>query len=231
MAAGGLEHLGRDDPLIIFSILIIAIPFIVGTFLTLLRALEIKQDKKYNETLTGSVGVAGIAVPWILSLYVVYEYFGRYVKLGEHGEITKVQADYDFMPSEGIPLKWGILLDPLSVVFLIVLTTIGSLIFLYSMDYMHADQSYTRFFGAMNLFIGSMLGFVLSPNLFMTFVFWELLGFTSYLLIGYYWHKPSASSAMKKAFLYNNVGDVSFVIGIALIWGKVSELVDKGVLS
>ncbi|MHA2030665.1 MAG: NADH-quinone oxidoreductase subunit 5 family protein [Candidatus Kariarchaeaceae archaeon] len=229
--ADGIEHLGSDDPLILFSILIIGIPFITGTLLTFLRALEIKKEKNYSETFSGTVGVAGIAIPWILSLYVAYEYFKQYVTLGDHGEITKVQADYNFMPSEGIPLKWGILLDPLSVVFLVALTTIASLIHLYAMDYMHADQSYSRFFGAMNLFTGSMLGFVLSPNLFMTFIFWELLGFTSYLLIGFYWHKPSASSAMKKAFLYNKIGDISFIFGIALIWGKVAELVEEGVLS
>jgi len=94
----------------------------------------------------------------------------------------------------------------------------------YATEYMHADSAYTRFFGTMNFFTGSMFGFVLASNLFMAFIFWELLGFSSYLLIGYYWPKPSASSAAKKAFLYNKVGDVSFMVGIALVWTQTLNL-------
>lgn len=224
----GIEYLGMDNSIILFSVLVIAVPFITGTFLVLLRALEIKRDKKYNENLTAAIGVGGLAASWVLSLLVLFDYFRNYVDLG-NSDVTRIQADYAFLPNEGGPLKWGILLDPLSVIFLVALTTIATLIHLYSADYMHADPSYTRFFGMMNLFTGSMLGFVLSPNLFMTFIFWELLGFTSYLLIGFYWHKPSASSAMKKAFLYNKVGDISFMIGIAIMWSKVTTLVHEGV--
>lgn len=218
-------HLGIESNIILYSILVIVIPFATGLFLMLVRGFEIKRGKNYSETFSSTVGVGGLAASWILSLIVAYKYFKYSINLGdaEH-TVENLQYDYAFLPNENGPLKWGVLLDPLSVIFLVVLTTIAFLIHLYSADYMHADPSYTRFFGTMNFFTASMLAFVLAPNLFMGFVFWEFLGFSSYLLIGFYWHKPSASSAMKKAFLYNKVGDVSFMIGIALIYRKMVPL-------
>ncbi len=230
--AEGVQHLTIEANIILYSILIIVIPFATGLFLMLLRGFEIKRGKNYSETLSSTIGIGGLATSWILSIIVAFKYFTEdYVTLGEeHADVDKLQYDYSFLPNENGPLKWGILLDPLSVIFLVVLTTIALLIHLYSADYMHADPSYTRFFGTMNFFTASMLAFILAPNLFMGFVFWEFLGFSSYLLIGFYWHKPSASSAMKKAFLYNKVGDVSFMIGIALIYRKMVPLAPEASL-
>ncbi|OLS25775.1 MAG: F(420)H(2) dehydrogenase subunit L [Candidatus Heimdallarchaeota archaeon LC_2] len=222
--AGEIHHFGTDENIIVFSILVILVPFITGIFLMGVRGLEIKRGKNYSERFSSIVGVGGLATSWIFSILVAIDYFRNYITLGEHAEVDKIQYDYEFLPSHVGSLKWGILLDPLAVIFLVVLTTIAFLIHLYSKDYMHADPSYTRFFGTMNFFTASMLGFILAPNLFMGFIFWEFLGFSSYLLIGFYWHKPSASSAMKKAFLYNKVGDVSFMVGIALIYRKMVVL-------
>ncbi|MHA2404442.1 MAG: proton-conducting transporter transmembrane domain-containing protein, partial [Candidatus Kariarchaeaceae archaeon] len=210
--AGGVV---ADASLTNMAAWVIIVPFITGFVLLGLRGYEIKAKKKLHENLSGGIGVLGLAISWVISIIVAIQYFTDYVDLGgDHGEITKVQGDYLFLPSKGSPLKWGILLDPLSVIFLLALTTIATVIHFYATEYMHADPGYTRFFGTMNFFTGSMIGFVLASNLFMGFIFWELLGVSSYLLIGYFWHKPSASHAAKKAFLYNKVGDTSFLIGI-----------------
>ena len=214
-------YMGRSDLLIQMTVFIIALPFVTAVILLFLRLYELRKGTKLSENFTGAIGVGSLGLSWIASLYVMFKYFADYVTLGEHASVTKIQADYRFIPQSGAPLKWGVLLDPLSIIFLVVLTTIASSIHLYSMGYMHKESGYTRFFGTMNFFTGSMLGFVMASNLFMAFIFWELLGFSSYLLIGYYWEKPSASAAAKKAFLYNKVGDVAFVFGIALLYHKM----------
>lgn len=207
----------------------IAIPFITGITLLLMSLFEIKGDKKYSEKFTGSLGVAGLAGSWIVSLVVLVQFFKE--KVTHKSTIGHVNQEFDFLPSVSGSFKWGILLDPLSVVFLVLLTTIATVIHFYASEYMTQDPAYTRFFGTMNFFTGSMLGFVLASNLFMAFIFWELLGFSSYLLIGFYWQKRSAASAAKKAFLYNKIGDISFLIGIAIIWNKTLEATGSATLS
>ena len=217
---GALENAG----LINLAWLVVAFPFITGFLLLIMRGFEIKRGRNFSENLSGGIGVFGLLVPWVVSIIVAIRYFTLDEFSLNNGEIPKVQGDFVFLPSETAPLKWGILLDPLSILFLLVLTTIATVIHFYATEYMHADPAYTRFFGTMNFFTGCMIGFVLASNLFMGFMFWEGLGVSSYLLIGYFWHKPSASHAAKKAFLYNKVGDTSFLIGIALIFAKTYNL-------
>ena len=106
----------------------------------------------------------------------------------------------------------------------LVVTGVGSAIFIYALGYMKGDPAMGRFFGKFSLFVFSMLGIVLSPNFFQTFIFWELVGASSYLLIGYYWKKHSAGEAAKKAFLTNRVGDFGFLIGILMVWVAVHEV-------
>ena len=101
---------------------------------------------------------------------------------------------------------------------MLVVTGVGLAIHVYSLGYMHGDPSKGRFFGKLSLFVFSMLGIVVSPNFIQTFVFWELVGVSSYLLIGYYWEKDSAGEAAKKAFMTNRVGDFGFLLGILIIW-------------
>ena len=123
-----------------------------------------------------------------------------------------------------IKIEFGTRLDNLALVMTMVVTGIGSAIFVYALGYMHGDVSKGRFFGKFSLFVFSMLGIVLSPNFFQTFVFWELVGVSSYLLIGYYWKKHSAGEASKKAFLTNRVGDFGFLLGILMVWTAVGDL-------
>ena len=125
------------------------------------------------------------------------------------------------MPSSAGPVNfiadWGYLLDPLSCVMVLVVTFVGFLIHVYSIGYMAHEGGYYRFFGYLNLFMFSMLTLVLANNLLMLFVGWEGVGLCSYLLIGFYFLKKSASDAGKKAFIVNRIGDAGFLLGLLLV--------------
>lgn len=124
---------------------------------------------------------------------------------------------YPFLKIADYSLNFGVFIDNLSVVMLLVVTTISFVVQLYSSNYMFKDKSFSRFFAYLNLFNFSMLGLVLSPNLFQNYVFWELVGVSSYLLIGFWYKKPSASNAAKKAFLMNRIGDFGLLAGTIAI--------------
>ncbi len=117
----------------------------------------------------------------------------------------------------GFAFKYGYLLDGLSLILLLVVTGVGGLIHVYSLGYMHDDPAFPRFFGCLALFIFSMLGIVLADNFFQIFIHWELVGVSSYLLIGFYYRKDSAAAASNKAFLTNRVGDFGFLLGILML--------------
>jgi NADH-quinone oxidoreductase subunit L len=123
-----------------------------------------------------------------------------------------------FGDGKGLEIGFGTRMDPLSIVMMLVVTVVGLAIHVYSLGYMHGDPSMGRFFGKLSLFVFSMLGIVVSPNFIQTFVYWELVGVSSYLLIGYYWTKDSAGEAAKKAFMTNRVGDFGFLLGILVVW-------------
>jgi len=119
---------------------------------------------------------------------------------------------------KGLLVELGVLVDPLSKLMLLVVGGVGSAIFVFALGYMHGDPSIGRFYAKFALFVFSMLGIVLANNFLMIFVFWELVGASSYLLIGYYYDRPSAVEAGKKAFLTNRVADFGFLLGILLVW-------------
>ena len=113
----------------------------------------------------------------------------------------------------------GCFVDPLSAIMLVLVTTVAVLVMIYTHGYMSHDQGYVRFFAYLSLFTASMLGLVLSPNLVQVYVFWELVGMCSYLLIGFWFTRPSAAYACQKAFVTNRVGDFGLLLGIlALYW-------------
>ena len=125
------------------------------------------------------------------------------------------------------PLVFDISLqnDPLSRLMLLVVTLVGALVHVFSLVYMRQDQGHSRYFGALSFFMFSMLGIVLSANLVMMFIFWELVGVSSYLLISHWFEKPAAADAGKKAFITNRIGDVGFLLGILLVWQQTGSLV------
>lgn len=120
--------------------------------------------------------------------------------------------------SDKFSLNIGIILDNLSTRMMLVVTGIGLLVHIFSLGYMADDKAKARYFTGLSIFMFSMTGIVLSSNLAMTFIYWELVGFSSYLLIGHWFNKSSAADAAKKAFITNRVGDFGFLIGILMLW-------------
>ena len=120
--------------------------------------------------------------------------------------------------------QWGVLMDPLTAVMLFVVTGVGFLIHVYSTGYMAHEGGYYRFFGYLNLFMFSMLTLVLANNLLLLFVGWEGVGLCSYLLIGFYFLRKSASDAGKKAFIVNRIGDAGFMLGLFLLLGTLGTI-------
>ncbi|MGB1518564.1 MAG: NADH-quinone oxidoreductase subunit L [Limisphaerales bacterium] len=118
----------------------------------------------------------------------------------------------------------GVKLDRLSALMLLVVTGVGALIHWYSQGYMEGDRSYARYFASLSLFSFSMLGIVLATNLMQMFIFWELVGVSSYLLIGFWHERPAAADACKKAFITNRLGDFGFLIGIIMVWAAAGSL-------
>ena len=122
---------------------------------------------------------------------------------------------FTWLVISGLPIEFGIAIDPLSAMMLFVVTLIGTLIIIYSVGYMHEDPRYSRFFAYLSLFMFSMLGLVLSSTLVQIYLFWELVGLSSYFLIGFWFEKKSAAEAGRKAFITNRIGDIGFFLGIA----------------
>jgi NADH-quinone oxidoreductase subunit L len=130
-----------------------------------------------------------------------------------------LEASYAWVQLPTLTLEFGLLIDGLTYIMLLVVTGVASLVFLYSMAYMQEDESYARYFASLSLFAFSMLGIILSNNLIQIFIFWELVGLSSYLLIGFWYQKNEAALAGKKAFLTTRIGDVGMMIGILTLWG------------
>jgi NADH-quinone oxidoreductase subunit L len=132
---------------------------------------------------------------------------------------------FTWIELESFAINMGILFDPLTAIMLFVVTGVSTLIHFYSMGYMEGDEGYYRFFAYLSLFTFSMLGIVLTDSLFGLFIFWELVGVSSYFLIGFWYEKPSAAHANKKAFLTTRVGDLGMLLGImTLVWYLLSTV-------
>ncbi|MPZ72686.1 MAG: NADH-quinone oxidoreductase subunit L [Nitriliruptorales bacterium] len=129
-----------------------------------------------------------------------------------------------------LTIDWGVLVDPLSTVMLLLVTWVGLLIHIYSIGYMHGDEQYSRYFAYLNLFAASMLVLVLGSSFLTLFVGWELVGLCSYLLIGFWFERRDYATAAKKAFVVNRIGDVGFLISMFVIFGAFGSLSFAGVL-
>ena len=125
---------------------------------------------------------------------------------------------------DALRIPIGVTVDHLSKVMLVVVTTIATLVFTYSIGYMKTEEGYWRYFAGLALFLFSMLGIVLADNFMMMFIFWELVGLSSYILIGHYFKKDSAADASKQAFIVNRVGDFGFLLGILFLWAATGTL-------
>ncbi len=131
---------------------------------------------------------------------------------------TSTESITNWLSIGGLQVDFGLKLDRLSLMMMLIVTGVGGAIHVYSFGYMHADRGFSRFFACLSLFTFSMLGIVLANNFLMMFIFWELVGVSSYLLIGFWFEKPSAADAAKKAFFTNRLGDFGFLLGILVVW-------------
>jgi len=142
--------------------------------------------------------------------------------------LPEVHSSVLWINLPGIEVPLGVSIDHLSRVMLLVVTGIGFLVHLYSTVYMEHDESKARFFGHLSLFMFSMLGIVLADNFAMMFIFWELVGVSSYLLIGHWFTRDAAGKAANKAFLMNRIGDFGFMLGILMLWSTVGTVTFAG---
>jgi len=175
--------------------------------LPLLAAAGIALVWKKDEEFSAQLSIGAIALGFVLSL-----------GLFAFTPAKPQEFAFNWLAVGDLKISFGFLLDPLSKLMLLVVTGVGLMIHIYSRGYLHGDRSFSRYFASLSLFTFSMLGIVLANNLFMMFVFWELVGVSSYLLIGFWFEKNSAADAAKKAFLTNRVGDFGFILGILLTW-------------
>jgi len=158
------------------------------------------------------VGVGLLGTTWLLALRI----FAHFWQVNDPG--LTVEANLRWIDLGKFTADAGILVDGMTAVMLVVVTTVSFMVHLFSVGYMHGDRRYERFFAFLGFFTFSMQGIVLSNSLLFLYVFWELVGLSSYLLIGFFFHKHSAANANKKAFLTNRVGDFGFFIGILIFF-------------
>jgi NADH-quinone oxidoreductase subunit L len=162
--------------------------------------------------LAGALTVTGVGVAMVLSFVTLFNV------IDAHGGVA--QYTHEWFTSGSIAFNVGVRVDGLTAIMLVVVTTVSFLVQVYSHGYMAGDPGFGRYFAHMAFFTTSMLGLVLADNLFMLFIFWELVGLSSYLLIGFWFHKPSAAAAAKKAFIVTRVGDLGLLAALILIWNK-----------
>ncbi|MBX7126035.1 MAG: NADH-quinone oxidoreductase subunit L [Cyclobacteriaceae bacterium] len=192
-----------------YTLWILTLP--VAMFLT----IGLSGDRLKSNA-AGILGTAGLAVIAALSWFTAFSYFGS--GLPESGFQPVIAAQTTWLAfTETLVIHLGILLDPLSVMMLVVITTVSLMVHIYSLGYMHGERGYNRYYAFLSLFTFSMLGLVVATNIFQMYIFWELVGVSSYLLIGFYYEKPSAVAAAKKAFIVTRFADLGFLIGILLL--------------
>ena len=183
-------------------------------FLPLLAAVLIALFLQGKPRLSALVSVGAVVVSFILSLDLLAQFLGG----------AMLSAKFNWLRVGHLTIDFALRFDALSLLMVLIVTGVGAVIHIYSVGYMKGDPGYPRFFGCMSLFTFSMLGVVLSGNFFQMFIFWELVGVCSYLLIGFWHRRPAAADAAKKAFLTNRLGDFGFFTGIILVWSMAGTM-------
>ncbi len=185
----------------------------IALLLPLVSALVIMSATRPLRTLSAFISVGAVLASFLCACFIFFQ--------GTSGAPSISWIDLG--PAFSIPL--GLTLDPLSRSMLFMVTGVGSLIHIYSLGYMKDDEGKSRYFASLSLFMFSMLGIVLANNFVMMFIFWELVGISSYLLIGHWFERPSAADAAKKAFITNRLGDFGFMLGILMVWSATGSFV------
>jgi len=168
---------------------------------------------------------SGLAIGSLgFSLIVAIAAFAHVLSGWSHGFAVREVVNFSWIQVGAQSVELGWVLDPLSAVMMVMVCFVGLLIFIYSTGYMEHDENYTRFFCFLALFAGAMLGVVISNSILLLFMCWELVGLTSYLLIGFWYQKPAAAAAAKKAFVTTRVGDIFFLLGIVWLFAQTGTL-------
>ncbi|MEP2774177.1 MAG: NADH-quinone oxidoreductase subunit L [Fulvivirga sp.] len=194
---------------------IIALLSVVTLLLPLLAFIFMAVIKKSAEKLSAAISTAIMFIATALAVYICFQVWPNESFAGTLNWISF---------SNGSVVNVGVLINFEAAAMLIVVLSISSLVHLYSLKYMQDDEGFKRYFAFLAFFTFSMIGIVIADNLLAIFVFWELVGLSSYLLIGHWYKKESASFAASKAFIVNRVGDVGFVLGIAILWTHFQTL-------
>ena len=172
--------------------------------------------KKAGKNVSGIIGTLSVVVSFVVSVFF-------FMQLNQSGKPIQVSL-FDWISVSNFKLDFGILLDQLSLLWLLFVTGIGSLIHLYSISYMHDDENMHKFFAYLNLFVFFMITLVVGSNLLVMFIGWEGVGLCSYLLIGFWYKNQPYNDAAKKAFIMNRIGDLGFLIGIFIVGALFSTL-------
>lgn len=194
-----------------YTILILLLPFfsflLLGVF-----------GKWFSHKAAGLVGTVVLGVVAVMAYYTAFEYFFQTPRTAEGVLPTLMPYNFTWLPFfvKGLSFNMGIMLDPISVMMLIVITTVSLMVHIYSFGYMHGERGFQRYYAFLSLFTMSMLGLVVATNIFQMYMFWELVGVSSYLLIGFYYTSPAAIAASKKAFIVTRFADLFFLIGILI---------------
>lgn len=198
--------------------LIVLLPVAGFAFTALFgRRLQLRLGRSAAEL----VPMAVVVATWVIAMIVVVPALGHQEPFGTEGFDVKV---WTWIPAGSLQVDMGFHVDALTACLLVVVTTIGMLVHVYSIGYMAHDNATWRFFAYLNLFMFSMLVLVLASDWLLMFAGWELVGLSSYLLIGFWYRRRSAALAAKKAFIVNRVGDVGFVLGIMAIFVNTGTL-------
>ncbi len=197
-----------------YTLLIILLPLLSFFILGI-------AGKWLSHKTAGWIGTLSLAAVTVLSYYTAYDYFlviGR--DAVTHAFERQMPFNFPWLPffDQDLHFDMGILLDPISVMMLIVISTVSFMVHIYSFGYMKGEKGFQRYYAFLSLFTMSMLGLVVATNIFQMYLFWELVGVSSYLLIGFYYTSPAAIAASKKAFIVTRFADLFFLIGI-LIYG------------
>jgi len=189
-----------------------ALPWLI-LFLPLLAAGIITLFTLHHQAVSATLSIGAICAGFVLTLALI-----------KFGGWDAREVSVHWLAVGGFNVNFGLKLDALSLMMLLIVTGVGSVIHIFAYGYMRGDSGFSRFFACMSLFTFSMLGIVLATDFLQLFIAWELVGLSSYLLIGFWFEKPSAADAAKKAFITNRLGDFGFILGILTLWFWCSSL-------
>ena len=198
-----------------YSIWILLLPLI--SFLVIGLPEFLNKKYAWSHKTAGLIGTCSLGLVTVLSYFTAFQYFTS-PRLADGTLATFVPYNFTWLPLGHLHFDLGVLLDPISVMMLIVISTVSLMVHIYSLGYMHGEKGFQRYYAFLSLFTMSMLGLVLATNIFQMYMFWELVGVSSYLLIGFYYTLHAAVHASKKAFIVTRFADMFFLIGI-LIFG------------